>query len=119
MILQPSKGCLVNMKLLFTIILLAIAIPSYAGSIYNPSATGGSGVTDITCNADEFIDSIIAGIATCGAPPDSGIPIATTVITQTPCALCTNEQALSLLGTGLMFNTTTTGVVSIYAGSAC
>src|SRR5262249_590349 len=36
-----------------------------------------------------------------------------TYITQTPCAILTNEQALSLLQTGLLKNTTGTGVLSI------
>lgn len=42
-----------------------------------------------------------------------------TYITQTPDASLSAEQALSLLATGLMFSTTATGIVSIYAGSSC
>ena len=40
-------------------------------------------------------------------------PIAATYITQTPHVTLTNEQALSLLGTGLVKNTTGTGVLNI------
>lgn len=43
----------------------------------------------------------------------SGAPIDATYITQTPNATLTNEQALSLLATGLLKNTTGTGVLSI------
>lgn len=49
-----------------------------------------------------------------GAAPDSA-----TFITQTPDASLSAEQALSALGTGLLKNTTTTGVLSIFAGSSC
>lgn len=51
-------------------------------------------------------------------------PIAATYIVQTPDGTLTNEQALSALATGLLKNTTTTGVLSIgvagtdYAGLA-
>lgn len=44
-----------------------------------------------------------------------GAPIDATFITQTPSGTLTNEQALSLLATGLLKSTTVTGVVSIAA----
>lgn len=44
-----------------------------------------------------------------------GAPSAATYIVQTPDATLTNEQALSLLATGLLKSTTVTGVVSIAA----
>lgn len=43
----------------------------------------------------------------------TGAPIDATYITQTANASLTNEQALSLLGTGILKNTTGTGVLSI------
>lgn len=43
----------------------------------------------------------------------SGAPVDATYITQTPNATLTNEQALSLLATGLLKSTTGTGVLSI------
>lgn len=48
-----------------------------------------------------------------GADGTSGAPDSATYITQTPNAGLTSEQALSLLGTGLVKNTTATGVLSI------
>jgi len=49
----------------------------------------------------------------------SGAPTDATYITQTPNATLSAEQALSALGTGLVFNTTATGVLSIYTGTSC
>lgn len=43
----------------------------------------------------------------------SSAPISATYITQTPDGTLTNEQALSALATGVLKNTTTTGVLSI------
>ena len=43
----------------------------------------------------------------------SGAPINATYVTQVPNTTLTNEQALSLLSTGIMKSTTATGVVSI------
>jgi len=51
--------------------------------------------------------------------PGSSAPTDATYITQTPNATLTNEQALSLLGTGALINTTGTGVLSIYGGATC
>lgn len=43
----------------------------------------------------------------------AGAPLNATFITQTPNASLTNEQALSALGSGILYSTTGTGVVSI------
>ena len=48
-----------------------------------------------------------------------GAPTTATYITQTPDATLTNEQALSALATGLVVNTTATGVLTIYTGASC
>jgi len=48
-----------------------------------------------------------------GAAGASGAPVGATFITQTPDATLTSEQALSTLATGLLRNTTGTGVLSI------
>lgn len=48
-----------------------------------------------------------------------GAPTNATYLTQVAEAGLDSEQALGALGTGLMKNTTTTGVVSIYAGATC
>ena len=44
-----------------------------------------------------------------------GAPVGATYITQTTNATLTNEQALAALATGIVKNTTTTGVLSIAA----
>lgn len=49
----------------------------------------------------------------CGSGSSSSNCCDCTFITQTPCGSLTNEQALSLLQTGLLKNTTATGVLSI------
>jgi hypothetical protein len=54
-----------------------------------------------------------------GSGGTGGAPTDATYITQTPNGGLSNEQALSALGTGLMLNTTGTGVLSIYAGASC
>lgn len=48
-----------------------------------------------------------------------GAPNTPTFITQTASASLTNEQALGALASGLVLNTTTTGVLSIYGGTSC
>ena len=54
-----------------------------------------------------------------GGGGGGGAPTTATYITQTPDATLTNEQALSALATGIVVNTTTTGVLTIYTGAAC
>lgn len=49
----------------------------------------------------------------------TGAPTGATYHTQTPDGTLSAEQAWSLLGTGLVLNTTATGVASIFGGSAC
>lgn len=51
--------------------------------------------------------------AAAGGGGAGGAPVDATYITQTPNGTLTAEQALSLLGTGIMYNTTGTGVISI------
>jgi len=48
-----------------------------------------------------------------------GAPTDATYLTQTANGTLSAEQAMGSLGTGLVFNTTVTGVQSIYAGSTC
>ena len=54
-----------------------------------------------------------------GGGGGGGAPTTATYITQTPDATLTNEQALSALATGIVVNTTTTGVLTIYTGASC
>jgi len=62
----------------------------------------------------EFNGTIWVKISGSGAPP---APVDATYITQIPDATLSNEQALSVLPTGVLMSTTGTGVVSIAAGT--
>lgn len=76
-----------------------------------PSAYTGS-----SCTPPNYVSAISAsGVATCSTPSGTGSPTDATYITQTPNATLTNEQALSVLATGLLKSTTATGVISIAA----
>jgi hypothetical protein len=57
------------------------------------------------------------GTAYAPATPGSGAPSNATYIVQTANASLSNEQALGALATGILKNTTTTGVLSIATGS--
>ncbi len=48
-----------------------------------------------------------------------GAPSTATYITQTPNGSLSNEQALSLLASAILVNTTTTGVIVPYGGTSC
>lgn len=77
------------------------------------TATSGNYVAEIVgCTPGEGVICTVSGGAA-GAPTDA------TYITATPHAALSAEQALSALPTGLMLNTTATGVVSIYTGTSC
>lgn len=52
-------------------------------------------------------------------PSSSGAPTTATYLTQTADGGLSAEQAMGLLTTGIVINTTTTGVQSIYGGAAC
>lgn len=54
-----------------------------------------------------------------GGGSGSGAPTDGTYVTQTPNSTLTAEQALSLLGSGVVLNTTGTGVLTIYTGTSC
>lgn len=68
----------------------------------------------VTCTVSGGTATIaVSGGGGGGAPTDAKY------ITQTCNVDLTNEQCMSALGTGLVLNTTTTGVQSIYAGTTC
>jgi hypothetical protein len=79
-----------------------------------PTCSLASAVTATTQAANDN-STRIATTAYVDASAASGAPTNATYITQTPNAGLSAEQALSLLTTGLMKNTTATGVVSIAA----
>lgn len=56
---------------------------------------------------------------TVGGGGGGGAPTSATYITQTPDATLSAEQALSALATGIVVNTTATGVLTIYTGATC
>lgn len=64
-------------------------------------------------NALGYADGGFECGAVSGGGGGGGAPTNATYITQTPNATLTNEQALSALGTGIVKNTTGTGVLSI------
>jgi hypothetical protein len=78
--------------------------------------TGGSNVT-ITC--PDTVGRGGATISASGSGGSGGAPTTATYITQTPDATLSAEQALSLLTSGLLLNTTATGVLTIYPGATC
>lgn len=63
--------------------------------------TTGTGVLSIAADGTDYLS------------PTTGAPIGAKYITQTADANLTNEQALGSLATGILKNTTTTGVLSI------
>lgn len=129
------------MRYVLALVLLLLSVVSgQASNIFNPGGGGGStpggGAGDIQVNdgaggfgayagdscavGTDAVNAIAAdGTVTCITPSGSGAPTTATYITQTPDGGLSNEQALSLLGTGAMLNTTGTGVVSIYGGVTC
>lgn len=86
-------------------------------SASNPNANGlPSGG-----NAGDCVLNTAPGVGDWGACPGAGTGAPTTsgYITKTADATLTNEFALGSLATGLLINTTTTGVPTIYAGATC
>lgn len=83
------------------------ASPALTGTPTVPTAAPGTNTTQVASTA--FVASAVAT----AAPTDASY------LTQIPNATLTNEQAMSTLGTGLVRNTTTTGVQSIFAGTSC
>lgn len=75
----------------------------------------GSATTPCTVGVTQVLAVKMNGIWKCtDLTSISGVaPISATFITQTPNTTLTNEQALSLLSTGLVKNTTGTGVLNI------
>ncbi len=64
---------------------------------------------------------VSTGVAAWGTCPGAGAgaPTTATYLTNLPDPTLSGEQAMSLLGTGLILNTTGTGILSTYLGANC
>ncbi len=87
------------------------------GQITTLNCTG----TGVTCTRSGPAGAGIGRLQVTAVQADGGAfaGAGATFITQTPSSDLSAEQAMSLLGTGLVKNTTTTGVQSIYTGTSC
>lgn len=86
-------------------------------SAANPNANGlPSGG-----NSGDCVLNTAPGVGAWGACPGAGTgaPTTSTYITATADATLVNEVALGSLTTGLLINTATTGVPTVYAGASC
>lgn len=109
------------MRALILILSIGWLTPSYAAvtvtSAANPNANGlPSGGTTGDC-----VLNTAPGVGEWGACPGAGTgaPTTPTYITATADATLSNEVVLGALTTGLLINTATTGVPTIYAGATC
>lgn len=108
-----------------------ITVTNLASACTNGQVLGGTlAGTGVECQADVDTDTnastLCAGTTTyldgegnCDDISAVYAPVGATYITQTANGALTNEQAMGSLGTGLVMNTTTTGVQSIYTGASC
>lgn len=89
----------------------------YADAATREAATGftSSDLRKFALQLDDYSVWILTAITPTWAPVDKGAPLDATYITQTPSSGLSAEQAMSALATGLVKNTTTTGVQSIAA----
>lgn len=103
------------------LLLLAATSAGATGPQSFPLSAGGGGAAGPTGPTGDTGAAGSAGAAGAtgptGATGATGPVMDATYITQTANATLTNEQAMGALGTGIVINTTTTGVQSIYAGS--
>ncbi len=109
----------------------AVTVTNLASACTDGQVLGGTlAGTGVECQADVDTNTnaatICAGTTTyldgegnCDDIAAVYAPIGATYITQTANATLTNEQAMGALGTGIVINTTTTGVQSIYTGTSC
>jgi hypothetical protein len=86
-----------------------------------PRGAGSGNIVGMSspCSAATPFLKMSGGVWACAADPGagSGAPTGSTYITQTADGTLSAEQALGALGTGLMRNTTSSGVIVIYGGT--
>lgn len=99
--------------LLCVTILLAMAHPAMAIGVLTGAANDGGGIPSGGSDGDCLLKS--GGVGAWGACPGAGTGAPTTsgYLTKTADATLSNEFALGSLATGLLKNTTTTGVPTI------
>lgn len=109
------------MTLLISLVALAAAPPSGSAYVEVRNAGTSLGVARALDCGSNMTCSVSGGVATLSSSGGGGggAPTTATYITQTPNAGLSAEQAMSALGSGLVVNTTATGVQSIYAGATC
>ena len=99
-------------------LLLLLPVLVFAGEVTPPPGIIG---TYSPCTNTQFAKTDANNIWQCADDPGAGTGAPTTAkyIVQTPDGSLSAEQALSALSTGLLKNTTTTGVLSIKAANTC
>ncbi len=108
-------------KLLLGIFICLLATPAFAQYTAKRTATISSlaQFPDL-CAANELIVRNGTDTANvCAVNASGGASTAASYITSVAEAGLSNETALGALGTGLLINTTTTGIPTIYAGQTC
>ena len=90
-----------------------------SGTIAVTTVAGALGTRTISLHAETGTICTTGSVCSGYQASGSYAPANATYITQTADATLSAEQAMGALGTGLVKNTTTTGVQSIYAGTSC
>jgi hypothetical protein len=103
---------------------LLIAVTLHAGTMPPPPGGGGSMIgVFMGCGAiaGKIAKTDANGITQCSddAGAGTGAPTDAPYVTTVPNGTLTNEFALGSLATGLLINTITTGIPTIYAGASC
>ncbi len=110
----PTCGSVVNATITANTITLGKIAVAGGNSKILCAGSAGSGATYSECT----VGSGITITGTVIDAPASGAPANATYITQTANATLSNEQAIGALASGVLFGTTTTGVISSLAGAA-
>lgn len=96
----------------------AARMPSFSGDFTTSSGSTAATLATVNSDVGSFTNASITvnakGLITAASSGSgSGAPTAATYITQTSDGTLSNEQALASLSTGILKNTTSTGVLSI------